>query len=41
MIVIYSWRTIALGKSTTYWEGVFLFGIIPIAIWVLNKTYRT
>jgi len=44
MIVIYAWRTKKIKDnvilSTTHWRGAFLFGIIPLAIWVTGKTWK-
>lgn len=44
MIVIYAWRTQKKRnhsvETTTNWRGAFLFGIIPLAIWTVSKTWR-
>lgn len=43
MIVIYAWRTPRkreLGYQYTYWRGLFLLGIVPLAIWVTGKTWK-
>jgi hypothetical protein len=43
MIVIYSWLTRKKSgvhrRTETIWKGAFLFGLIPLFIWVRSKQW--
>ncbi len=48
MIVIYAWATIKKvhdplateQRKITWWRGIFLFGFIPLAVWVTRAEYK-